>query len=132
MGLFKSIFTWWDGPTWGTRLWTSLNGESVGSDEQGNAYYRKGGGKGRAERRWVIFNGANEASRVPAEWHGWLHKTTDVLPADQTTPRRSWQKPHAPNLTGTGRAWVRPGALGAPVPRARATGDYEAWTPDQQ
>lgn len=129
MGVFKSIFTWWDGPTWGTRVWTRLHGEEVGTDSEGNRYFRSRRGK-RAERRWVIYNGTNEATRVPAEWHGWLHRTTDILPAESTLPKRSWEKPHTPNLTGTAGAWTRPGSLAAPMPRAQATGDYEAWRPD--
>ena len=40
-----------------------------------------------------------EASRVPPEWHAWLHYTTDApLPDDG---RRAWQKPHQANMTGT-------------------------------
>lgn len=129
MGLLKSMFTWWDGPTWGTRLWTRLNGEEVGRDADGNRYFRKSG-KHR-ERRWVIYAGENEASRVPAEWHGWLHKTTDILPAESPIAAKPWQKPHVENRTGTAGAWARPGSLAAHAPRARATGDYEAWSPDQ-
>lgn len=127
MGIFKSIFTWWDGPTWGTRLWTRLNGEEVGGDSEGNRYFRKTGK--RAERRWVIYNGSNEASRVPPEWHGWLHKTSDILPADSPIARKIWEQPHIANRTGTPDAWVRPGTL-AGGPRAKATGDYEAWRPE--
>ena len=29
-------FTWWNGQTFGTQLWTSLHGEFVGDDEFGN------------------------------------------------------------------------------------------------
>jgi len=42
MGLahnFKRIFTWWDGQSFGTQLWTSRNGKKVGEDAQGNIYY---------------------------------------------------------------------------------------------
>lgn len=126
MGLFKSIFTWWDGPTYGTRLWTRLFGEEVGRDEQGNRYFRTKDG----DRRWVVYNGLNEASRVPSEWHGWLHKTTDVPPAESPIPRRAWEKPNRPNRTGTDEAWQRPGSLMANRPGPRATPDYEAWTPE--
>jgi NADH:ubiquinone oxidoreductase subunit len=129
MGLFKSIFTWWDGPTWGTRYMTRFHGEEVGQDAEGNRYFRKPGK--RAERRWVIYNGLNEASRVPPEWHGWLHKSTDVLPGDSKLPRKVWEKPHHANLTGTAAAWHRPGTLASEAPRARTTGDYEAWSPEE-
>ena len=78
------FFTWWNGQTFGTQLWTWRFGELVGQDEQGNTYYRT---KGRKidptlgfERRWVIYNGYAEATRVPPSWHGWLHHTVDVAP----------------------------------------------------
>ena len=78
MNFLGRFFTWWDGATIGTSLFSALNGKHVGTDAQGNRYYR--GGKksvdGR-ERRWVIYSGANDASRVPAEWHGWLHGSYD-------------------------------------------------------
>ena len=76
------FFTWWNGQTFGTQLWTWRFGELVGEDEQGNRYYRT---KGRKidptlgfERRWVVYNGYAEATRVPPSWHGWLHHTVDV------------------------------------------------------
>ncbi|MBB4632496.1 NADH:ubiquinone oxidoreductase subunit NDUFA12 [Sphingosinicella soli] len=131
MGLFKSIFTWWDGPTWGTRYVTRFHGEEVGHDAEGNRYFRKAGKPGKGiERRWVIYDGLNEASRVPPEWHGWLHKSTDVLPSE-SQPRKTWETPHHANLTGTAAAWQRPGTLANAAPRARATGDYEAWSPEE-
>lgn len=129
MGLFKSIFTWWDGPTWGTRLWSWRHGENVGSDADGNRYFRQAAKDGRRERRWVIYNGANEASRVPPEWHGWLHKANDMAPSERALPRKAWEKDHSANATGTAAAWKRPGVITAKVPRARASDDYEAWKP---
>ena len=39
------FFTWWNGQTFGTQLWTKLYGEFVGEDEFGNRYYRTNGGK---------------------------------------------------------------------------------------
>ena len=70
---FLRFFTWWNGQTFGTQVWTCLYGEPVGEDEFGNRYYQNSTGK----RRWVIYNGTVEASRVPPDWHGWLHHTTD-------------------------------------------------------
>ena len=84
-------FTWWSGQTFGTQLWTWRFGELVGEDEQGNRYYRT---KGRKidptlgfERRWVVYNGYAEATRVPPSWHGWLHHTVDVAPTEETYAR---------------------------------------------
>src|ERR1039457_6225176 len=97
------LFTWWNGQTFGTQLWTKLYGEFVGEDEFGNRYYRTRKGKIdptlSMERRWVIYNGIAEASMVPPSWHGWLHHTVDVPPPVDNIKPHSWEKPHRPNLT---------------------------------
>ena len=131
MGLLKSMFTWWDGPTIGTRIHSRLKGEEVGRDAAGNIYYRsqpKGGGR---ERRWVIYNGDNEASRVPPQWHGWLHRTHDIVPEGREELAKPWIREHRPNPTGTDAAYVRPGALPSGRQRPKTTGDYEAWSPEE-
>jgi NADH:ubiquinone oxidoreductase subunit len=84
----------------------------------------------RKERRWVIYNGEIEASRVPPEWHVWLHHTSDEIPPEGGPPRQPWQKDHQPNLTGTGHAYRPPGHTLKGGRRDRATGDYEPWTPE--
>src|SRR3954447_11087832 len=123
--------------TLGTWLLTWLRGQRVGADEYGNRYYRLrkdkpqplGGGRYSREKRWVIYNGEPEGSKVPPEWHAWLHHTVDELPrADRT--RYPWEKPHQPNMTGTSRAYRPPGSVLRGGRRSRATGDYEPWTPD--
>jgi NADH:ubiquinone oxidoreductase subunit len=131
MGFFSKIFTWWDGATVGTALFSALNGEKVGTDAQGNTYYRsnKKLADGR-ERRWVIYNGANDASRVPAEWHGWLHGAFEGPPESNLPPPRIWEADYTPNATGSAAAYRPQGALERGGRRARATGDYESWTPD--
>lgn len=131
MGILGKIFTWWDGATLGTLLWSARNGEQVGTDGQGNTYHRtKSPKKGQKERRWVMYDGANDASRVPAEWHGWLHGTYDELPESHLPPPKIWEAEYVPNATGTAQAYLPAGALGRGGKRAKATGDYEAWTPD--
>ncbi len=129
MGLLKSIFTWWDGATIGTSLFSRRNGVSVGSDAAGNTYFQSRRPIGGRTRRWVIYKGANDASRIEPEWHGWLHGTTDTLPTD-LPPARKWQKEPVPNLTGTSAAYRPAGALERGGNRAAATGDYEAWSPN--
>ena len=129
MGIFSKLFTWWDGATVGTLLFSALNGEKVGTDAQGNTYYRKPAKDGRPERRWVIYTGANDASRVPAEWHGWLHGSYDGVPESNLPPPRVWEADFTPNATGTAQAYRPQGALERGGNRAAATGDYEAWTP---
>ena len=104
----------------------------VGTDALGNKYYRAKARKGyNHERRWVIYKGVPEASSVPAEWHGWLHHQTNEMPDVNTLSyRRSWQKPHTPNLTGTNQAYRPPGHILQGGQRDKATGDYEAWKPE--
>ncbi|WP_336985664.1 NADH:ubiquinone oxidoreductase subunit NDUFA12 [Altererythrobacter aquiaggeris] len=129
--MIGKIFTWWNGATIGTLLHSWRTGEQVGTDAQGNAYFRakKKHADGR-ERRWVIYEGANDASRVPAEWHGWLHGSGDDVPESYLPPAKIWEVEHMQNTTGTNLAYRPQGALERGGRRARATGDYEAWTPD--
>lgn len=129
MGLLTSIFTWWNGATIGTALFSRRNGGKIGSDALGNLYFESKKAIDGRKRRWVIYAGANDASRVPPEWHGWLHNTTDLPPAD-LPPARVWQKPALANQTGQAGAYRPAGALERGGNRAAATGDYEAWSPD--
>jgi NADH:ubiquinone oxidoreductase subunit len=122
--------------TFGTRLLTWLRGELVGTDSYGNSYYRlkndkpsgRGGGRFSRERRWVIYKGEPEGSKVPPEWHAWLHHTVDEVPG--AWPHYAWERPHQPNMTGTPHAYHPPGSVLLGGHRARATGDYEPWTPE--
>lgn len=120
----KRIFTWWDGQSFGTQLWTSRNGNKVGEDAQGNIFYQNADGS----RRWVIYNGQNEASRVSPDWHGWLHHTWDQTPTEADLPHKAWEKPHQENLTGTAAAYAPAGSIRRSAPADRS--DYEAWTPE--
>ena len=132
---FLGIFTWWNSATWGTFWWTWLYGEQVGTDEQGNRYYRTDRGRVEKdfqfERRWVIYNGLAEPSRVPPSWHGWLHHTVDLPPTMDGYKPRDWEKPHRPNYTGTPQAWRPRGSTLSGGKRPRATGDYKAWSPNE-
>ncbi|MET0361615.1 MAG: NADH:ubiquinone oxidoreductase subunit NDUFA12 [Sphingobium sp.] len=132
MGILGKIFTWWDGATIGTSLFSSRNGSKMGEDHQGNVYFEGGKDVHGNPRRWVIYNGPNDASRVPAEWHGWLHGTLEGAPESNLPPPRIWETEYTPNLTGTDRAYRPSGALEQGGRRQAATGDYEAWAPDAQ
>ncbi len=129
MSLNLNPFTWWNGATFGT--WLGLRGKArVGEDAQGNVYWEGGRMADGRARRWVIYSGANDASRVPPEWFGWLHHQVDDLPDRALPPPRAWEKDPLPNLTGTSLAYRPPGALEAGGRRIAATGDYEAWSPE--
>lgn len=116
--------TWWNGQTLNTRIYTWRHGAPVGEDAQGNTYYQSRDGK----RRWVIYNGEMEASRVPSDWHGWLHHTFKEPPTKAPLQHKPWEKPHHENLTGSQGAYVPAGSLRAAAPVERR--DYEAWQPE--
>ncbi|MFN3944333.1 MAG: NADH:ubiquinone oxidoreductase subunit NDUFA12 [Allosphingosinicella sp.] len=126
MGFFKNLFTWWEGASLGTTLYTRRHGTQVGSDALGNVYYQS---KDRA-RRWVIYKGANDASRIPPDWYAWIHRMIDDVPDEALPPPPKFLRDPTPNLTGTPLAYRPPGALERGGQRAAASGDYEAWTPD--
>ena len=127
MGLgnfFSRIFTWWNSETIGTQIFTWRKGIKVGEDDQGNLYFRDRNDK----RRWVIYKGEVEATRVSAEWHGWLHKTWKNPPSEEEIMRKKWEKPHQENLTGSALAYVPSGSMRNA--KAKETSDYEPWTPN--
>jgi len=71
----------------GTWLFTLIKGRRVGTDAAGNIYYRERRPRpDHRGRRWVAYAGPAEASKVPPEWHAWLHYTTDAPLTD--APRR--------------------------------------------
>ena len=127
MGILNTVFralTWWQGQTLNTQFFTWRRGQKVGEDEQGNIYYRNHDDS----RRWVIYNGEMEASRVSPDWHGWLHRTWDEPPSDKPLVHKSWEKPHVENLTGTIMAYAPAGSIRQDKPKDRS--DYEAWSPE--
>lgn len=114
-----------------TRVITWLRGQPVGEDHFGNKYYQeKTTPTGRRRKRWVVYNGEDEASRVPPEWHAWLHYTIKDIPQNAGQPHLEWQKEHVQNLTGTAQAYRPPGHTLMGGHRDKATGDYEAWKPE--
>ena len=127
MGIINTILravTWWNDQTLGTQLFTWRNGVKVGEDAQGNRFYETRDGK----RRWVVFNGECEASRISPDWHGWLHHTYDAPPTEAPLTHKPWEKPHQENLTGTAMAYAPAGSIRQPDPVERR--DYEAWQPE--
>ena len=126
MGILNSLLravTWWNSQTWGTQFYTWRKGQKVGEDNQGNIFYQS-----KDDRRWVIFNGEAEASRVDADWHGWLHFTYDEPPTKAPFSHKVWEKPHQENLTGTPAAYAPAGSMRQAKPADRS--DYEAWVPE--
>jgi NADH:ubiquinone oxidoreductase subunit len=124
MNIIKRLLTWWNGQTLNTQIFTARNGVKVGEDIEGNIYYQTRD----AKKRWVIYNGEMQASRVAPDWHGWLHHTWDEPPTKAPLKHKPWEAPHLENLTGTEAAYAPPGSIrkGTSVSRA----DYDAWSPE--
>ena len=126
MGMFKNLFTWWEGASLGTAIYSWRHGKKVGTDLHGNVYYQSKKG----DRRWVIYNGLNDASRIPPDWYAWIHKQIDDVPDTALPPAPKFLQPPVPNLTGTPYAYRPSGSLERGGHRQAASGDYEAWTPN--
>jgi len=97
---FKEFFVWWNHQTLGTRIKTILQGRFVGKDNFGNKYYES-----KSNKRWVIYNGEIDASKIPSEWYLWIHFLSDNK-KDLNNPKKyNWQKPHLSNQTGTDNSY---------------------------
>lgn len=105
----------------GTCLFTWLRGSRIGADAEGNTYYEERRARpGLRRRRWVMYAGREDASRIPPEWHAWLHYLTSAPLAASERP--FWQAPHRANPTGTAESY-RPAAADS------VAAEYEAWSP---
>ena len=134
MEFLKRIFIWWHDSTIGTSftLWRR-GARLVGEDEQGNKYYEEGGKPSFPDgrrRRWVVFHGVAEGSRVPPEWYGWMHHTFDAPPSEAPFPRKKFETTYLPNMTGTPLAYRPTGSLVHSEKRDKVFEPYEAWRPE--
>ena len=113
-----------------TLLTLKLMAKQVGIDQFKNRYYEERRARlGKPPRRYVRYNGLSEATKVPADWHGWLHHTELSPPPIAGYKKHEWQKEHQPNLTGTRHAYRPQGHMLNGGKRKSATGDYEPWNP---
>jgi len=116
---FKQIFVWWHKQTIGTFIFTFFSGKYVGRDEFGNRYYSNSKGK-----RWVIYSRRVESSKIPPEWHLWIHYLTDKKP-NPNQHKFNWQVKYEENLTGTAKAHKPEGSLNSDVKKNNKK--YETW-----
>jgi len=119
INFFKQIFVWWHKQTIGTFIYTLFTGKYVGIDEFGNKYYSN-----RKKKRWVIYKDKVESSKIPPEWHMWIHFLRNNKPADIEN-KFSWQKKHEENLTGTEKAYKPEGSLSSITKKNMKK--YETW-----
>lgn len=116
--------------TLGTKIYTWIYGNLVGSDQFGNLYYCNSKNfESNSAKRWVIFNGEIEASKVPPHWHAWLHKTINKPPINYSH-KYDWQKDHSHNSTGTAKAYYPSShPLSKSTNSAKIKKEYEKWQP---
>jgi len=129
--MLARIFTWWTESTVGALFDIKRRSDFVGEDDFGNRYFedRKATVGGR-HKRYVIYRGLAEPSKVPPGWHGWLHHTLETPPTEEPLDRKAWELDHKPNMTGTVFARKPKGSLSTSSSRQSADADYEAWSPD--
>ena len=84
------------------RLCVKLFCKQVGEDKFGNKYFI-GNAKNYLghKKRYVIYNGIEDGSKVPAVWHAWLHYLSAELPSGTDQDNYEWQIDHIQNLTGS-------------------------------
>ncbi|KAG8332649.1 probable NADH dehydrogenase [ubiquinone] 1 alpha subcomplex subunit 12 [Homalodisca vitripennis] len=99
-------------------------GTFVGEDDYGNKYYENNN-YFLGRNRWVNYADSvfldYDASQVPAEWYGWLHYRTDLLPhQDPSRPKYPWMARHTENMTATREQYV---------PYSTTRPKIQAWCP---
>ena len=119
MTFLKQIFTWWHRQTVGTFIYTIFSGKFSGKDQFGNKYYSNKKGK-----RWVIYKNNIESTKIPPEWHSWIHFLKNETPSSDER-KFSWQKQHQENLTGTNKAHKPIGSLYSDS--KKSIKKYETW-----
>ncbi|MEE9389084.1 MAG: NADH:ubiquinone oxidoreductase subunit NDUFA12 [Paracoccaceae bacterium] len=127
MGVLRTLLrsvTWWNDQTINTQLFTWRRGVLVGDDPLGNRYYETRDKK----RRWVIFDGLSEASKVSPDWHGWLHHTFDEPPTKNPVIHKKWEVSHRENQTGSEQAYAPAGSIRFADNGSKR--DYEPWQPE--
>lgn len=78
-------------------LFTMFFGKKIGKDAFNNTYYS--GIIFKKEKRWVLYNGMVEASKIPSAWDMWLRFMINN-PKD-IKKQFFWELEHLPNLSGT-------------------------------
>ena len=121
INFLKQIFTWWHKQTLGTFIYTLFAGKLIGLDQFGNKYYSNSKG-----RRWVIYKDNIESSKIPPDWHSWIHFLKINKPSNEEK-KFSWQKQYEENLTGTARAYKPEGSLTSSLKKNMKK--YEIWKP---
>ena len=74
--MLKKIFTWWDGATIGTLLFSRRNGTRVGADALGNVYFEGGVTTDGRKRMMASHSEPTDARRIFPGWDEPAFKAT--------------------------------------------------------
>lgn len=108
------------------KIYIKLFYQKVGTDQFGNNYYQtKLKDNFNRCKRYVIYQGQEDGSKIPPIWHAWLHHINDEAITD-TSQQYDWQLPHTPNMTGTNLAY-KPNR---PIKTEIAA--YQSWKPTRK
>lgn len=84
-------------------------GTLVGEDKYGNKYFQNDY-YFFGRNRWVEYNDKcnmdYDATMIPAEWHDWMHYSTDHPPTTHPRVNYKWQIDHTESFTGTNKQYV--------------------------
>jgi NADH:ubiquinone oxidoreductase subunit len=99
--------------------------KKVGTDQFGNKYFvgNKKNYLGQ-NKRYVIYKGICDGSKIPAIWHAWLHYSSQDFPSDSSGIDYDWQISHVQNLTGTKEAYNPSKSNNIKL------ASYSKWTPE--
>ncbi|KAL0275186.1 UNVERIFIED_CONTAM: hypothetical protein PYX00_003126 [Menopon gallinae] len=105
----------------------SKMGKFMGEDVHGNKYYESNY-YFFGRNRWVQYSDKfgydYDSSHIPAEWFGWLHYKTDLVPhEDPNRPAYKWMAKENINHTGTANQYV---------PYTTTKSKVEAWVPKRK
>ena len=125
--IIKVLFTWWNGITVGTKLYTYFNGKKVGEDYFGNFYYESKDKK----NRWCIYSNGLTLQKLVL--NGTVGLDLFQLQVQKITVRLiSGRKQFNGNLTGLDSAYkpriVR--TSGSEEDLDSYQSDYKAWKPE--
>ena len=121
--ILKEIFTWWHNQTVGTRIWSFLNGYKVGEDIFGHVYLRNK----NDTKRWVLYDGDVDSTKVPPEWNAWLRYTSNIIPTLQK--KYAWEKEHKKNQTGSKNLYNPSASVLNSSNNKKKKSEYESWSP---
>tara|TARA_X000001036_G_scaffold377054_1_gene366686 strand:- start:92 stop:457 length:366 start_codon:yes stop_codon:yes gene_type:complete len=111
------------------KIYCHLFTKKVGTDDYGNLYFKKKSLSRKnnfRERRFIVYKGIVEASKVPQQWNAWLHHVLDDPPTKKEK-KPTWLKDHTPNFTGTNYAYeYKQEKESGKIKRS-----YTRWSPDE-